>query len=30
METIRNLEDVAIVIRPEKDDVAVVTVDFLE
>ncbi len=26
----RNLEDVAIVIRPEKDNVAVVTVDFLE
>src|ERR1043165_5541491 len=25
-----NLEDVAIVIRPEKDNVAVVTVDFLE
>ncbi len=26
----RNLEDVAIVIRPEKDNVAVVTIDFLE
>lgn len=26
----RNLEDVAIVIRPEKDNVAVATVDFLE
>jgi altronate hydrolase len=26
----KNLEDVAIVIRPEKDNVAVVTVDFLE
>ena|SRR5438034_7454810 len=30
MEALRNLEDVAIVIRPEKDNVAVVTVDFLE
>src|SRR5438034_8313762 len=30
MEAARNLEDVAIVIRPEKDNVAVVTVDFLE
>src|SRR5438477_7874954 len=30
MEAMRNLEDVAIVIRPEKDNVAVVTVDFLE
>jgi len=30
MEAVRNLEDVAIVIRPEKDNVAVVTVDFLE
>ena len=30
METIRNLEDVAIVIRPERDNVAVVTVDHLE
>lgn len=29
METGRNLEDVAIVIRPEKDNVAVVTADFL-
>ncbi len=28
--TTNNLEDVAIVIRPEKDNVAVVTVDFLE
>ncbi len=28
--TTRNLEDVAIVIRPEKDNVAVATVDFLE
>jgi altronate hydrolase len=26
----RNLEDVALIIRPEKDNVAVVTVDFLE
>ena len=26
----KNLEDVAIVIRPEKDNVAVVTVDFLD
>src|SRR6266516_4178980 len=30
MEAMRNLEDVAIVIRLEKDNVAVVTVDFLE
>src|SRR6184192_3869695 len=30
MEAVRNLEDVAIVIRPEKDNVAVVTADFLE
>lgn len=30
MGTERNLEDVAIVIRPEHDNVAVVTVDFLE
>ncbi|PYV22180.1 MAG: hypothetical protein DMG24_17525, partial [Acidobacteria bacterium] len=30
MDAARNLEDVAIVIRPEKDNVAVVTVDFLE
>src|SRR3989441_10109369 len=30
MEAMRNLEDVAIVIRPEKDNVAVVTADFLE
>src|SRR5579863_6605554 len=29
METARNLEDVAIVIRPAKDNVAVVTADFL-
>ncbi len=28
--TTRNLEDAAIVIRPEKDNVAVVTVDFLD
>src|SRR6266513_1938719 len=30
MEAMRTLEDVAIVIRPEKDNVAVVTADFLE
>src|SRR5438552_1613276 len=30
MDATRTLEDVAIVIRPEKDNVAVVTVDFLE
>ena len=30
MAELRNLEDVAIVIRPEKDNVAVVAVDFLE
>ncbi len=30
MEPIRNLEDVAIVIRPARDNVAVVTEDFLE
>ena len=30
MEATRTLEDVAIVIRPEKDNVAVVTADFLE
>ncbi len=27
---VKNLEDVAIIVRPEKDNVAVVTVDFLE